>query len=217
VARFRSEGYRKFQLKAGGEPDEDIQRIRAALEVLEPGDILVADANRGWLMPQALRVVNAVVGKNVYIEQPCRTLEECLVVRNHTDLPLVLDEIVINVEALVNAWGQRALDILNIKFSRSGGLTKSKLLRDMCQAFGIIMTIEDCWGGDITTATIAHLAGSTRPEFLFTATDFNSYIDLEVAPDAPRREAGKLPVPTAPGLGIHVDEKVLGDPVVSIR
>jgi L-alanine-DL-glutamate epimerase-like enolase superfamily enzyme len=79
------------------------------------------------------------------------------------------------------------------------------------------MTIEDSWGGDITTATIAHLAGSTRPEFLFTSTDFNSYIDLQVARDAPRREQGKLKVPTGPGLGINVDEHALGEPIVRIR
>ena len=37
------------------------------------------------------------------------------------------------------------------------------------------MTIEDTWGGDIVTATIAHLARSTPEKFCFTATDFNSY------------------------------------------
>ena len=29
VAGYRAEGYRKFQLKVGGDPDEDIARIRA--------------------------------------------------------------------------------------------------------------------------------------------------------------------------------------------
>ena len=35
------------------------------------------------------------------------------------------------------------------------------------------MTIEDTWGGDIITAAIAHLAHSTPPELLFSATDAN--------------------------------------------
>ena len=43
------------------------------------------------------------------------------------------------------------------------------------------MTIEDSWGGDIVTAAIAHLAHSTPPEFLFTATDFNSYVTVAIA------------------------------------
>ena len=42
------------------------------------------------------------------------------------------------------------------------------------------MTLEDSWGGDIVTAAIAHLAHSTPPEFLFTATDFNSYVTVSM-------------------------------------
>lgn len=217
VERFRSEGYRKFQLKVGGHPDEDIHRIMSVFKVIQPGDTLVADANRGWLMHQAIRVVNALAGENIYIEQPCRTLEECLTIRSHTNLPMVLDEVITDVDSFLRAWRQKAMDIINIKLSRLGGLTRSKILRDMCEALGIIMTIEDFWGGDITTTTIAHLAGSTRPEFLFTTTDLNSYVDVRLAQNAPRRKEGKLQVPTSPGLGINVDVKALGEPVLSLK
>ena len=55
---------------------------------------------------------------------------------------------------------------------------------------GIAMTLEDSWGGDITTAAIAHLAHSTPEEFRFTATDFNSYVTVSTAEGAPRRERG---------------------------
>jgi len=68
----------------------------------------------------------------------------------------------------------------------------------------------------VTTAAIAHFAGSTRAEHYFTATDFNSYVDIEIAPDAPRMKDGLLPVPSTPGLGITVDESALGVPIVSI-
>src|SRR5262249_41177429 len=55
VAGYRSEGYRRFQLKVGGDPDTDIERIRAVAEVLHPGDRLIADPNTGWLPHQARR------------------------------------------------------------------------------------------------------------------------------------------------------------------
>src|SRR5438093_3106342 len=60
VAAYRAEGYRRFQLKVGGDPAEDTARIRAVAERLQPGDRLIADANTGWLMHDALRVVRAV-------------------------------------------------------------------------------------------------------------------------------------------------------------
>ena len=217
VARFREEGYRRFQLKVGGDPDKDIKRIKAVLKVIQPGDILVADANTGWLMHKALRVVNALEGEDLYIEQPCSTIEECLAVREHTNLPMVLDEVIKGIDSLMNAYNQRAMDVVNLKISRLGGLTRTKQMRDLCESLGIAMTIEDSWGGDITTAAIAHLVGSTQPEFYFTSTDFNSYNDVRLAEDAPMRKEGKLEVPSGPGLGISVDEKKLGKPVLTLK
>ncbi|MEL0099661.1 MAG: enolase C-terminal domain-like protein, partial [Opitutae bacterium] len=60
VSDYREEGYRRFQLKVGGDPDTDIERIRQAHKQLQPGDKLVADANTGWLRHDAMRVVNAI-------------------------------------------------------------------------------------------------------------------------------------------------------------
>lgn len=216
VSKYRSQGYRKFQLKVGGDPDEDIERVKAVRKVLRPGDVLVADANTGWLPHQAIRVVNAVANEDVYIEAPCPTYEECLTIRQHTKLPFVLDEVITGVVPFLRAYHDHAMDVVNIKISRVGGLTKAAQLRNLCESLGIVMTLEDSWGGDITTATIAQLAGSTRPANLFTSTDFNSYVDLQLSPDAPRREEGRLKVPATPGLGITVDEKKLGQAVVSV-
>jgi L-alanine-DL-glutamate epimerase-like enolase superfamily enzyme len=217
VSRFRSEGYRRFQLKVGGEPKDDIERTNACLKVLGPGDVLVADANTGWLAHQAIRVVNALADKDFYVEAPCPSYEECLVVREHTRLPFILDEVITGIGPLLRAHKDRAMDVINIKISRVGGLTKAVQMRNLCESLGIVMTLEDSWGGDITTTTIAHLVGSTRPEFLFTSTDFNSYIDVQVAADAPRRKEGRLAVPSKPGLGITVDEKKLGKPILTIH
>jgi L-alanine-DL-glutamate epimerase-like enolase superfamily enzyme len=216
VARYRSEGYRKFQLKVGGDPDVDIERIKLVLKVLRPGDVLVADANTGWQPHQAIRVLNALAADDFYVEAPCPSYEECLVVRQHTTLPLVLDELITGVGPFLRAYRDGAMDVVNIKISRVGGLTKALQLRNLCESLGIVMTIEDSWGGDITTTTIAHLAGSTRPEFLFSSTDFNSYIDVRLADDAPWRKEGRLAVPAGPGLGITIDEKRLGRPVLTM-
>src|SRR5207253_840537 len=71
VAGYRAEGYRRFQLKVGGDPGDDVGRIRAVAAVLEPGDRLIADANTGWLTHDALRVCRAVRDLDVYVEQPC--------------------------------------------------------------------------------------------------------------------------------------------------
>jgi len=217
VAEYRSEGYRRFQLKVGGNPDEDVHRIRAVAAKLEPSDRLVADANTGWLMHDALRVVRAVQDVDVYIEQPCLTYEECLSVRRQTNHPFVLDEVIDSVEILLRGAADHAMDVVNIKISKFGGLTKARQVRDLCVSLGIAMTIEDSWGGDITTATIAHLAHSTPPEYLFTTTDFNSYVTVNTADGAPRRVNGRMAASTQPGLGIKPKMEVLGKPALTVE
>ena len=216
VLEYRGEGYRRFQLKVGGNPDEDIERIRAAREILEPTDKLIADANTGWTVHEAARVVRAVSDVDVYIEQPCASYEECLSIRRRTDHPFVLDEVIDGIDVLVRASADLAMDVVNIKISKFGGLTRAALARDLCAQLGIAMTIEDSWGGDIVTAAIAHLAHSTAPEMLFTSTDFNSYVTVSIAEGAPQREQGRLAASTAPGLGIEPRMDVLGDPVARI-
>jgi L-alanine-DL-glutamate epimerase-like enolase superfamily enzyme len=217
VAGYRSEGYRRFQLKVGGDPDVDIERIRSVSNQLQCGDRLVADANTGWLMHDALRVVRAVKDVDVYIEQPCLTYEDCLSVRRHTDHPFILDEVIEGIDVLIRGKADLAMDVVNIKISKFGGLTKARLARDLCVSLGIAMTIEDSWGGDITTSAIAHLAHSTPPEFLFTTTDFNSYVTVSTADGAPRRVNGRMTTSTRSGLGIKPKLDVLGTPLLIIE
>ncbi|MEP6993047.1 MAG: cis-3-hydroxy-L-proline dehydratase [Acidobacteriota bacterium] len=216
VASYRGEGYRRFQLKVGADPESDIARIRAVRSVLDPEDVLVADANTGWLPHQAMRVIRGVRDEDVYIEQPCLSYEENLSVRRRTDHPFVLDETIDGIGILLRAAGDLAMDVVNIKISKFGGLTRARQARDLCVSMGIAMTIEDTWGSDVATAAIAHLAHSTPTEFLFTATDFNSYTEVRTAEGAPRRQNGRMAASEAPGLGVTPLPELLRAPAVDV-
>ena len=216
VGGYRAEGYQRFQLKVGGDPDTDIARIHAVAARLRPGDVLVADANTGWLPHQAARVVRATEALDIYVEQPCLSYEECLSIRRRTSHPFVLDESVDSLATLLRAHADQAMDVVNIKISKLGGLTMARQVRDLCVAMGVAMTIEDSWGGDIVTAAIAHLAHSTPEAFRFSATDFNSYVTVRIAEGAPERRHGRMAASTQPGLGIKPIAAALGEPVLAI-
>jgi L-alanine-DL-glutamate epimerase-like enolase superfamily enzyme len=128
----------------------------------------------------------------------------------------VLDEVIDSIDMLLRGKSDLAMDVVNIKISKFGGLTKARQVRDLCVSLGIAMTIEDSWGGDITTAAIAHLAHSTPPEFLFSTTDFNSYVTVSIAGGAPRRVNGRMAASNLPGLGIRPKMEVLGKPVLTV-
>jgi len=216
VAGYRAEGYTRFQLKVGADADSDIARIRACRAILPASDVLVADANTGWTMHEAARVVNAVRDLDVYIEQPSPTYEECLATRRRSPLPFVLDEVIGGVGDLMRAIAEGAMDVVNLKISKVGGLTRARQMRDLCITAGVPMIIEDTWGGDIVTASIAHLAQSTPEEFTFAATDFNSYGTKEIAAGAPKRVNGLMRAADAPGLGVEPVMAALGKPVLQV-
>ncbi len=210
VASHRADGYTKFQLKVGGRPSEDIDRIHAAADILTEAEVLVADANTGWRVDDAARVVNAVRDRDVYIEQPCRSYEHCLTIRKRTSLPFILDENIDGIAALLRGYKDGAMDVINLKISKVGGLTKARQIRDLCVSLNIPMTIEDSWGGDIITAAIAHLAHSTPEPMRFSATDFNSYVSVQNASGAPQRVSGHMVASDQPGLGIAPNMDALG-------
>lgn len=216
VQQYRDQGYQRFQLKVGGDPDTDIERILAVEEQLKPGEKLIADANTGWILHEAARVVQGIDDADVYIEQPCKTYDECLAIRNRSAQPFILDEIIDNVGTLIKYHAEGAMDVVNLKISKFGGITKLRQARDLCIRLGIAMTIEDSWGGDIVTAAIAHLAHSTPTEFLFSSTDFNSYTTVSFAEGAPQRNKGRMHASEEPGLGIHPKIEILGTPILEI-
>lgn len=217
AAAYADQGYTRFQLKVGGEAHDDIRRIRAAREALDPAFLLVADANTGWTRADAARVVAGVRDLDVTIEQPCPSYEAGLSVRRRTALPFVLDEVIDSPMMLTRALADDAMDVINLKISKVGGLTRARLMRDLCIEAGIPMTIEDTWGGDIVTAAIAHLAQSTPADYCFSATDFNSYGPVRIATGAPERHQGRMVASDRPGLGVEPDYAVLGDPVLTFR
>jgi L-alanine-DL-glutamate epimerase-like enolase superfamily enzyme len=128
----------------------------------------------------------------------------------------VLDETIDGLDVLLRAKADLAMDVVNLKISKLGGLTKIRQARDLCVSMGIAMTLEDSWGGDIVTAAIAHLAHSTPPEFLFSSTDFNSYVTVSTAEGAPQRTNGRMAASRKPGLGVQPRMDVLGKAVVEV-
>jgi L-alanine-DL-glutamate epimerase-like enolase superfamily enzyme len=214
AAEAWAQGIRRFQLKVGGDPRADVASVRAALEVTGDDGVVVADANGGWSLQDALIAARLLEALPVYLEQPCRTLAECAHVRRATSLPLIFDEVVTDAASLVAARDAGA-GTVNLKLGKVGGLTRARLLRDLAQSLGVSLTIEDTWGGDVATAAVSHLAASTLPTALFSVSFLNDAVAEHVAGHQPRSHGGCGSAPDGPGLGIEVDAAALGAPLTS--
>ena len=217
VEALRAEGVHRFQLKIGGDPCQDAERVRAVLAVTSDEEFVVADANGGWHLEDALRAVRLLEPlPRLFIEQPCPTLEECRAVRAITQLPMVLDEIVHDIPSLLAAVELGGVAAVNLKLAKVGGLTGARALRDVADALGVSLTVEDTWGGDVTTAAVSHLAASVRPELLFTASFMNDWTNEHMAGHEPRSRDGFGSAPSGAGLGITVAAERLEPPLFTV-
>ncbi len=213
IIEYQDQGFKQFQMKVGAGADADIERIHKVSSALREGNILNADANTGWRQHEAIRVVKAVRDVDFYLEQPCLTYDECMAVRQHCDHPIILDECMDSIEMVLRGHREKAMDAINLKINRVGGITRACQFRDLCMALGIVMTIEDSWGSDITTAAIAHLAHSVPSDFHFQSSAFHEYTNTVIANGGPVIENGFMKISNRPGLGVEPDLNVLGNPV----
>jgi L-alanine-DL-glutamate epimerase-like enolase superfamily enzyme len=208
-------GYRQIQLKVGTGWREDVERVEACLEVLGGAERVIVDANGIWTQAEATRVVAALEHLDLYIEQPCATIEECAAVRARSRRPFVLDESLTDLAALER--GRVAADAVRLKLSQFGGITPIRRARDLAAAWGLAMTLEDSGGGDVVTAAMAHLSCSVPPRLLLNGFLVGEMVSERIASGAPRAEHGRARLPAGPGLGVEVDESALGPPLLVVE
>ena len=210
---YRAQGYRQFQIKVGGDWASDIDRIRATVPLLKPGEKAMADANQGWRVDNAIRVARATRDLDFILEQPCRTYEECQQVRRVAEQPMKLDECVTGMAAAQRIVADRGAEICCLKISNLGGLSKARRVRDYLVENRIPVVSEDTWGGEITSSVVAHFAASTLPDYLQNTTDLMTYNTRSTGIGGPVAKDGKLYASDTPGLGVTADFENLGAPV----
>lgn len=216
VAERMAEGTLAFQVKVGNDPRDDIRRVETVLEVASDDCTVVADANGGWDLADASIAVRGMQGMPIYLEQPCRSTEDCALAQRNSTLPLVIDESVVSPSDLYHAKVQAGATAVNIKLGRVGGISAARRMRDLAQSLSMKVTIEDMWGGDVTTAAVSHVAASTHPSALLTTSFFNDWTNEHIAGHEPRSSSGRGSAPTGPGLGIRVHVEELGAPLFTI-
>ena len=208
-------GFRRFQLKVGGDPRADASAVRRVVELVGDDALIIVDANGGWRLDDALVAARAMADLPIYFEQPCMTLEACARVARVVGLPMVYDEVIVDAESLVTAVRDGGASVVNLKLTKVGGLTRLRALRDLAASLGVRVMLEDSWGGDIASAAISHIAASAPAGALLATTFVNDATLEHVAGHQPRSANGEGNVPTGAGLGIDVGLELLGSPIAT--
>ena len=214
--RARAAGYRRVQLKVGSDPATDVARVEACLEVLDDFERVIVDANGFWNQHDAVRVVAALDAHDLFFEQPCASMEQCAAVRRRSSRPFILDESLESLDDLVRARQTDAADAVMLKFSRFGGISPVRRALDLAVQLGFAMTIEDSAGGDIVSAAMAHVGATVPHNALLNGSLIGRMVQERVVTNwSPLDGGGSGVLPDGPGLGINVDEELLGEPLLT--
>ena len=217
-ARRRLEqGYRRLQVKIGDDPILDAQRVLAVRDAVGDDIVIFADANCGFSLSSARRFARelGVSGAGIVLEQPCATLVECAHLRGSWSGPMVMDEAIVSLTALLEAHRLGVADGITVKLTRVGGITPAVTIRDTAVELGIGVTVEDASGCDLADTTFAHVNASTPARLRVHTVDFASWVTLNhVRGPSPRDGSVLRPQTDAPGLGLELNEELLGTPFV---
>ena len=221
VADHRARGYRGHSVKIGaldseGGPALDAERITACLADRRLGEFFIVDANGGLIPETALRMIQLLPhGLDFALEAPCATWHQTMSLRRRCPYPIVVDELAQLDEDLALIAAQDVADGIGLKISKAGGLTPGRRHRDICRAAGLTMSVQETTGSSIAFAAIIHLGATVPTRLLRCVLNCEDMVALKTAKaDAVFTGGGVLPG-GSPGLGITVDEDILGEPIMT--
>ncbi len=191
-----------FEGKLGVRPvEDDVELVREVRAAIGPTRTLRLDANMGWRLETARETLALLEPFDVAnVEEPVGSFAEMAELRRSTAIPFSAHT---PDPGLASELG--APDTLVIGLGFCGGIAGTRRFISECEEAGVGFWF---YSGDLGIATAAylHIAAATpylaRPSqsLLRWTTD-----DVIVGgPFSPER--GVVPVPTAPGLGVELDE-----------
>jgi O-succinylbenzoate synthase len=187
----------KVKVAERGQPaGADVARVAAVRDALGPGGMIRVDANGGWDVDQAERMLAALAGFGLeYAEQPCATLAEMAELRGRTDVPLAADESIRRAEDPLAVRAAGAADIVVLKVQPLGGVRAA--LR-VAQACGLPVVVSSAVESSVGLAAGVALAAAL-PELRFASgLATMSLLTGDVTASPLAAQGGELPVRRPP-------------------
>jgi len=212
IAILRERGFKRFSSKSTGDVERDVAYLRRLGEIFSPGESLKYDANAGWQAHEAIRIAKQMGDIDVAFEQPCASYEDCRSVRRTTGVPLILDESATDLGVVLRAREDGILDGLNLKLAKVGGLSKMRVIRDVCAALNVPMEIQDSSWSELACSAIAHMAHST-PSRVMLSTFPPMGMKLMKCNNPVIAGDRFMRAPTLPGLGTRPKLELMESPI----
>ena len=214
-------GFKGMKTKIGGLPiAEDVRRVAAIRGAIGDDIRLMVDANQAYPASTAIRIGNQLADLDItWFEEPvnAKDVDAYLQVQAAVPMPVAGGENLRTRYEFNDFFARRAYDIAQPDVVNAGGITEMRNIAMNANSCGILVN-PHVWGSPVMIAASLHLASTIPPcppayeprpyeqepvmEFDRTPSGIREGITAEPFD----QQDGFITVPTAPGLGVEIDE-----------
>jgi galactonate dehydratase len=192
--------------------DRAVRITKAIRDAVGPDVDLLIDQHRRLAPMHAIRLDKRLAEFNMYwMEESCQAEfpDELAQVRREIGIPVVIGEATYTKTGFRPLLEKRAADILNPDVACVGGILELKEIAAMAEPFLVAMSPHNYNSTLVALASTVH-ASAVMPNFVITEY-FLPFVDFcdQISSSQLKPKNGYITLPTAPGLGIDVDEEAL--------
>jgi o-succinylbenzoate synthase len=200
-------GYNTLKIKIGESWEKDARRIEAIAQALPPSVTLRLDANQGWNAKECVKLLERIEAKGIvaqFIEQPVAAddIEGLSYIKKYVHTPVLADESVFSLKDARRLLEADAVDYINIKLAKTGGISQALALADLCAAYGVQCMLGCMLEGPIAVAAGVHVASAKADTVTMIDLDAVSLLASHPAKTDIIFDESRIVLPEVPGLGI---------------
>ena len=161
AVRFKNQGFKTIKLKLGTGFPIDVARVRAVRGAVGDAITLRVDANQGWDLATAVKVLRGLEPLGVeFCEQPIPHWQshDLPQLRRMCPIPIMADESLFDHHDAMQLIRMEACDFFNIKLSKAGGIAHSVKIAQIAASAGMTCQVGCFSESRIGMSALAHYA-----------------------------------------------------------
>ena len=189
-----------------------VRVIKAVRNAVGPNVDILIDQHRRLAPMHAIRLNKRLAEVGLYwLEEPCQAefAEEMAQIRSQIGVPVVIGEATYTKTGFRPLLEKRSADILNPDVACVGGILELKEIAAMAESFLVAVSPHNYNSTTVALASTVH-ASATMPNFVITEY-FMPFVEFgdSICSNQLKPKNGYIDLPTAPGLGVDMDEEAL--------
>ena len=215
VQEVISKGYKGIKLRVGIKGKEDLKHVKDISDFIGEQHAMYVDANQGLNLEDALAYsleLQEVIGQKGWLEEPVRIddHEGIHYIRQKTGVRLAGGENAFGKEDFFRLLTNKEYDVYMPDVTRTGGLTEARKICSLLDLFGVPYSPHH-YGSDVGFMATLHLIASAPGCEIMMRDVSATPLREEVLINQVEIKNGFAYVPTAPGLGIEINDEAINN------